>query len=651
MAVLSLDIAERGPVANGKSFGDSGPYEAIRGTLSFGVDPRRPDHQVITDIELAPTDDQGHVRFSADFMLLKPVQPKPGGSLLFDVVNRGGRTTLRAFDDANLDRAGPDFDLGNEFLLRHGFTVAFCGWQHDVPSGMSIQVPEAIERGERLRGQTFIQYQLPRPERSLLLSDAGHKALPAADLDDPSATLTVREHADAPPTTIDRSQWRFARAEDGQVVADANYVHLAGGFQPGLVYEIVYTTVGAPVIGLGFLAARDCIAFLKYGSEVDGNPSAGTIGHAMAYGQSQCGRFLRELLYLGLNADDRGQRVLDGAFIHTGSSRRGEFNLRFGQPSTNIMRSPSALFPMTYEQQTDPVRGETDGLLSRVEARGVAPKIVATNSAVEYWWSGAALAHTDTDGQRDVELPANVRVYQVAGAMHAPGTVPLSDTTAEGSRLEYPLNTLDHRSFMRATLLNLDRWVRGESEPPPSRYPRIGDGTAVRRESLAPRFESFPGVKLPKALPQRTRLDFGPEAERGVLHYPPAEGAPYAMLVSTVDEDGNEVAGVHLPDLRVPLATHTGWNRRHADIGGAGHFIPLLGAAIPFPTTEADRRASGDPRASIEERYRSRDDYLERIKQAVQDLIAEGFLLEEDIDHLLAQAAARWDAFSKGARA
>ena len=168
------------------------------------------------------------------------------------------------------------------------------------------------------------------------------------------------------------------------------------------------------------------------------------IGPALAYGQSQCGRFLRELLYLGLNADESGGRVLDGVYAHTGSSRRGEFNIRFGQPSTNIVRSPSTLFPMTYQAQTDPVTGQTDGLLRRVEAKGVAPKIIATNTAVEYWWSGASLAHTDTEGQRDVEPPANVRVYEIAGTMHLPGSVPLSDKTAEGVRLEYPLNTIDH---------------------------------------------------------------------------------------------------------------------------------------------------------------------------------------------------------------
>lgn len=647
MAVLSLDVAERGLLAGGVPFGKVGPYEQVRGTLHFAVDPRHPDHQIITDLDLAPADADGRVPFSSDFLLLKPVNPPPGGTLLCDVVNRGGRTVLRTFNDAGADRTDPEVDLANGFLMRHGLTIAFCGWQHDVPGGMAIRVPEAQDQGARLRGQAYIQYQLNRPERALHLSDAGHRPLPAADLDDPAAVLTVREHPDAPPTTIDRALWQFARLEDGRVVADPNYVSLSSGFQPGLVYEIVYTTIGAPITGLGFLAVRDCVSFLKHGTHAEGNPCAATIQYALGYGPSQCGRFLREFIYLGLNADERGRLVFDGVFSHTGSSRRGEFNIRFGQPSTNVLRSPSTLFPMAYRPQTDPLTAQTDGLLSRLEARGAVPKIIATNTGVEYWWSGASLAHTDAAGTRDVEPPPEVRIYHLAGTQHAPGTPPLSDTTPEGARVQHPLNTIDFRPFMRAALINLDRWVRGMGEPPPSRYPRIADGTAVRREGLEQRFRSLPGVRFPLALPQRHRLDFGPEAERGILRYPPKEGPSYGTLVSAVDADGNEIAGVRLPDLRVPLATHTGWTVRHPDIGGAGHFIPLLGAAHPFSATAADRVASGDPRLSIDERYSSREDYLHKVREAAQELVSEGFLLEEEVEHVVAQAGERYDAFRR----
>lgn len=650
MAVTALEINNREPVADGISFGEAGPYEAIRGVLHFGVDPYHPDHQVITDIGLAPTESDGRVHFESDFLLVKPVAPKPGGSLLYDVINRGNRTIINRFNNGEQGRAGPDLDVGDGFLLRHGFTLVFCGWQPDVPRGLALRVPEALDAsGNRLRGQAFIQYQLNRPARSLLLSDAGHKPLPAADLDEPSATLTVREHADGPARAIDRSLWQFARRDDGKAVPDPNYVCLSTGFQPGLVYEIIYTTEGAPVIGLGFLAMRDCVSFLKYGTEAEGNPSAGAIQHAFGFGSSMSGRVLREFLYLGINADEWERPVYDGLFINTGSSRRGEFNLRFGQPSTNVMRSPSTLFPMTYTCQEDPLTGRTGGLLERVEARGVAPRIIAINTGVEYWWSGASLAHTDVEGQVDVEPPPEVRIYHLAGTMHGAGSLPLSDTTGvDGARLEYPLNTMDQRPIMRAALLNLERWVREGIEPPPSQHPRIADGTAVRRESLAPKFQSF-GVQLPVALPLRRRLGFGPGAAGGVLEYPPEEGPPYGTLVSALDADGNEVAGVRPLDVRAPLATYTGWTRRHPDIGGAGHFIPLLGATHVFPHTAADRAARGDPRPSIQERYGSREMYLERVRAAARDMIAEGHLVQEDFEHVVVQAAERYDAFTEGA--
>lgn len=541
MAVLSLDITQRAPLAGGQPFGEVGPYEQIRGTLHFAIDPRDLEYQVITDLDLAAVEPDGLVHFSSDFFLAKPVSPPPGGTMVCDVINRGNRTVMRSLNEAEADRAGPQIEVGNGFLMRHGFSVAFCGRQHDVPGGIGVRVPEALDRGKRLRGQAFNQYQLDQPEQALPLAHGGHRPVPVCYLDDPTATLTVRENPDAPPTLIERSLWQFARV-DGRVVPDPNYVYLSTGFEPGAIYEITYTTEGAPVIGLGFLAVRDCVSFLKYATEAEGNPCAGTVQYALGYGASQCGRFLRELLYLGLNADERGRLVFDGVFVHTGTSRRGEFNVRFGQPGTNILRSPSTLFPMTFGTQTDPITGETDGLLSRLEARRATPKIVASNASADYWWSGASLVHTDVAGAGDVEPPPSVRVYHLASAQHPPGIFPLTDRTPEWGRAQYPFNPVDLRPYLRAMLIQLDKWVRGAGEPPPSSYPRISDRTAVRREGIEERFRSIPGVRFPLVLPQRPRLDFGPEAERGVLHYPPKEGPPYATLVSAVDDDGNEIA-------------------------------------------------------------------------------------------------------------
>jgi hypothetical protein len=619
--------------------------------MHFAVDPAHPDNQVITDIGLAERGSDGRVHFSWDFLLLKPVEPSANGTVLFDVINRGNRTLLNMFNETTPRDAVGEPNPGNGFLMRQGMSLLFGGWQVDAPAGPRLHAPEARDaQGNRLTGQAFIQYQLGKAQQSLLLSDAGHQPLPTADLEDQTATLTVREHPDAPPQTIERSRWRFARWQDGQAVTDENRVYLEGGFEPGKVYEIIYTSIGAPVIGLGFLATRDAVSYLKHGSAEEGNPLAGRIQYGLGFGQSMSGRYLREFLYLGLNRDEQGRPVFDGMFIHTGSSRRGEFNLRFGQPSTNVMRSPSALFPMTYTPQTDPVTGMRGGLLDEVEARGITPKIVATNTAVEYWWSGAALTHTNAAGTQDVEPPANVRIYHLASTQHGPGALPLSDLTVDGVRLEHPQNTVNYRPLMRTLMVALDKWVRGEADPPGSRYPQVADGTLVARENVKSSFMAIPGVDLPVILPTRRRLDFGPDVEQGIYQYPPKEGEAYPILVSAVDADGNEVAGIRHPDVQVPLATYTGWTRRHAESGAAGHFVPLQGLAKAFPRTAAEREQGGDPRGAIDERYPSREAYLAQVREASQRMADEGYLLAEDVELVVDQAGARYDAFhSNGA--
>lgn len=654
MAVTSLEIQERRPLANGSSFGESGPFESIKGIMHFAIAPDDRDARLIADIQRAERGAEGLVHCSSDFHILKPIQPQAGGKLLFDVINRGRKLVLNAFNNAP---RGPETDQANDvgdgFLLRHGFTILWCGWQHDIPNGpgqMRINLPDALDDdGKPLIGPASVQYQLNARVSSMPLCDRGHTPLPTADLEDPLAVLTIRDNPESEPTVIDRGKWRFGRLDGGAYFPDPKFLTIDGGFTPGAVYEIVYNSIGAPVIGLGFLAVRDSTAFLKYASAEEGNPCAGSISYAYAYGASQTGRYLREMLYLGLNADSQGRRVFDGVQIHTGSSRRGEFNLRFGQPSTNILRAPGNVFPFTYDSQTDPDTGDRDGLLDRVVAANCVPKIVATNSDMEYWWSGGSLAHTDVAATRDVEPPANVRHYLLSCAQHGTGSLPLVSKTEDGIPASYPLNTIDYRPLLRAALMNLDRWVREGAEPPPSQFPRLADGTAVRRDTLASAFTRIPGLGFPSYIPLRRRLDFGPDAERGIVQLPPTEGMGYATFASTVDEDSNDRAGVRPLDVRVPLATYMGWNLRHPDVGGVGQFYfgnPLIGSTIPFPRTESERSQSGDPRRSIEERYGTREGFLSQVRETAKAMINEGWLLEEDFDLAVRQASDRYDAIT-----
>lgn len=647
MTATQFEMTSRGIAGKGASFGNVGQYEFIRGVLHYAVDPKHPDSALIADMDLAPMGPDGKVHFSSDIQILKPINARTGGSLLLDIVNRGNRTAL-TFNSPPQVAVTQEPDLGNGFLMRHGYTLVFCGWQTDVPDGgIRLNAPEALDAtGQRLTGQTYQQFDVLKDTRELLLSDRAHKPLPAADLKDPSAMLIEREWPDGPARVVARDQWLFARWVNGHPVPDATHVCLPAGFQAGKVYEVIYTTLGATIIGLGFLAIRDCAGFFRYATAAQGNPCAGTTDRAYVYGVSQTGRTLREFLYLGLNLDEAGRLVFDGAMPHVGSSRLGEFNFRFGQPSSNALRNVGNIGPLTYAETRDPVTGQSDGLLRRLEAKRAVPKIIATNSGVEHWWSAASLTHIDAAGTKDVPPPPNVRVYALSGAKHGPGALPLTDVPMEGVRQQHFSNTLDYRPAQRAALYNLDRWVRQGIEPPESLVPRIADGTAVRRESLADFFRSVPGIGFPKALPVRRRLDFGPDLGRPVPRYPAEEGEPYVVLVSAVDSDGNEIAGIRLPDIRVPLGTHTGWTMRHRDIGGEGHFMPLQGAVVPFARTAEERKARGDHRPSVEERYASKEDYLTKVRQAAEDMVRGRLLLEEDVERIVVDAGRRWDAFT-----
>ena len=652
MPVTHIDIEHRGALAGGRSFGASGAYEYLAGVLHFASDPKHPDHAAICDLKLAPTNADGRVEHRAQFHLLKPVRPAPHGRVLVDSINRGNMTAVAMFNSvARRTDGNPDIDPGNGFLFRHGYSVAAIGVQWDPPESperMRAWYPEALENGQRVRGRNFVQWWPNKRTPHQLLSDAGHKPYPSADIDDPSAVLIVREHQDGEPRVIARSRWRFARAVKEGLEPSADYVYLDGGFEAGKVYELTYTALGAPIVGLGFLAYRDAASFLKHGSATEGNPLAGSVDYAYAWGQSMNGRWLREYLYWGLNRDESGRMVFDGMLPHVGSSRRGEFNIRFGQPSTNILRAPGNTYPFAFEATPEPKLDDNRGLLDRSRANGSMPKVVHVNSGMEYWWSGASLGHTTVDAAHDIEPPHDVRIYYLSGAQHGPGALPLSDRNPDGFLARQPLNTLDYRPAMRALLTALDQWVREGIEPPPSRVPRVRDGTAVSRESLQAPYTRIPGSAWLSHLPQRLRMDFGPDAEAGLVRYPPVESGTYPILVSSMDADCNDATGIRLPDVAVPLATYTGWNVRHEEMGQGGLMTsgaPLFGTTLVFPRTRAEREATGDPRKAIDERYASRDDYLARVRATAEALVRDRYLLAEDIEGIVEVADRKWAAF------
>ena len=651
MALTKLEIKTRKPFAGGETFGDVGRYERIDGLAHFAVDPNHADNRVIADIGLAPRSEGGLVEFSADFRIVKPVDNDHGnGRLLLDVVNRGKELALKNINSAPDGPPDADPHPGNGFMMRQGYSLVWCGWQHDVPDAPGLfrcNVPNAQNAdGSPVSGKIMVSFQPIANISTQFLSDREHRPYPTNHLESWDSVLTVQEHEDGEETVIPRERWAFARMVDGRRVPDAAHITMEGGFEAGKVYRVLYETSHAPVVGMGLLATRDIAAWLRYGTvDADGtaNPLAGAIGRAYAYGRSQSGRFLRQMLHLGLNRDESGQIVFDGMLPNVAGGKMGEFNVRFGQPSSLSNQSVNNLPPfLDLEPNGD------DGILAEVTQRGVAPKVIYTNTSSEYWGGHGALAHMTPDGKADVQLPDNVRSWLFCGTQHAPANLPISDTNPDtGARGTQAFNYVDYRPLMRAALYHLDRWVTHNEEPPTNGYPNLANGTVVDANELGEWFGSLPGMEFPRHHKVIRRLDFGPD--RAVpTEMPPKVGDAYPMLVSAVNADGNEVGGIRLPAIEVPLGTYAGWNVRHTDIGGVGQVLAaggtVAGCAIPFANTREERLASGDPRPSIEERYGSRDEYLERVRASAESLVESGYALAEDVDVLVAQGGEVYDA-------
>ena len=657
MAITELEITRRTNFASGESFGDVGPYELLEGTAYYAVDPSHSCNQGITDLELAPRNSAGQVEFSSDFAMLRPVNLDLGNRrILFDVVNRGRKTALTLNSVPTPTDPTAPLEAGNGYLMRRGYTVVWAGWQADVPPTpglIGLRGPEAIAPdGGPLTGKILCQFQCDQPTQVFLLADRQHLPFPAADPEEAEATLTVRDLPNSPATPLDRGQWSFIRVEDEDVEPQHSHVYMPSGFEPGRIYQLVYTTSGSRIVGLGFAAMRDAVSFLKYAPASASNPCAGAIDYAYAMGRSQSGRFLRQYIHTGINEDEEDRMALDGIMPHVAGGMRGEFNLRFGQPSKDVCYIIPEMFPFTDTPQTDPVTGAQGSLLEALEQRGTVPKIMLTNTSAEYWRGDAALIHTDLETLTDAPESPWARRYHFAGCQHGSGDFPPVEVrTSDGLRGQLPFNSVDYAPLSRAILENLDRWVSTGEEPAPSRHPSLNDGTAVESHTLLERFAQLPDVRVPAQTTRAIRLDYGPEAHLGrTTNLPADEGMEFPALVADLDESFNERGGIRLPDLSVPVATYTGWNLRDESVGNPGLFIGITGGlagwTLPLPATAAQREATGDPRASIEERYASREDYLEQVTRAATDLVEEGYLLEEDVDEVVDLAGRKYDYFA-----
>jgi len=626
MAITAISITEITDFADGHEFGAAGAYVRIKGVARGALDPTAPHNAGVVDLDKAPVNAAGLVEYATDFDMLRPKDPQRGsGILVYDVPNRGSKRIFNLLDDipandparTNDPRTKEDAGLG--FCLGRGYALVWSGWDPGAPranSGLGAEFPPALDNGRpmvrRIRDEFHFGTRGPGDGSVRRLS------YPAAATDQPAARLTVRDRESDPRTEIPRGEWEFIDNRSIRLLPPG------GNFAPIKIYELWYQATDAKVLGIGYASVRDLVAFFRHQPSDAG---LADIGHAIAFGVSQSGRFLRHFLDLGMNRDDAGRRVFDGVFSHVAGAGKVFANHAFGMPGRTATQHedrlyPENWFPFSTARTADPVSGKIAALLT-----GTAddPKIIETNSSTEYWQKGASLIHSDPGLRRDLALPDNSRAYLIAGTQHGgrPGVDPRPGPCVN------PRNWSSATPALRALFAALEDWVVRGIAPPPSRVPSIADGTAVTADKIAmPKIAGF--AVAPGANPIVPPVDWvdPPEAT------PPA---PYACFVSAVDSDGNETAGIRLPQIAVPLGTHTGWNVYRAQ---PDELADRDGSFNAFARTRAEREDAGDPRPSLAERYGSKAGYVDRVRQAAAALVAERLLLQSDADAFVKAAEA-----------
>ena len=647
MVVSKFEVTARSEFAGGHSWGKFGIYEQIDGLVIFSVDPKNCANRSIIDIGQATTDENGLVTFTSDFTILKPAHLPPS-RLLIDVVNRGRKRAVADFNMASSTlEPTSSVDPGNGFLFARGYAIASIGWQFDIYRNdalMGMDLPQLIRNEKIVTGTNVVEIRPNNPMTSSLLANRVHRPYPATSTDNSNARLLVREWEDGPDMEIPNSEWCFAKQVRGELTADNEYIYMASGFQPGKIYNVIYEAKNPVLTGASLLSVRDVGSWLKYGEK--DSPISGGVDFAYAYGISQTGRLLRSYLYFGMNLDESGRRVYDGLLPHVAGGRRGDFNHRFGQPSQQSGPGFGHLFPFTDDPHEDAFRSVKSGLLDKQGRSGGMPKIIYTNTSAEYWRGDASLAHTHPTGCCDVDFPNNVRSYLFSSTQHVPRSLPLDNSPGpDGSMGRNPFNIVDFRPLLRAALVNLEKWSEDGIEPPPSNHPRLDNGTAVTRQVALNSFPEIPDVfpPDPDRLWRIRELDLGPEEESGIGRYPVIEGREYPAFVSSLDKDGNEVSGICMPDISVPVGTHTGWNTRDPKTGAPEQIIPMMGFSEFFAKTESIREAVGDPRESLQKRYKSKREYLHKVHLAAIELIKQRYLLEEDLETVTCNCGERYD--------
>ena len=615
--VVKFEIVRvESPAFEGRSFGSVGTYDRVIARATIAVAPDDAANRIIVDLDRAPRNAQGLVEAATDVEILRPTVAANGNRRLFyEALNRGNKLGLALFNDLapavnDLAKAA---DAGNGFLMNRGYTVVWSGWQGDVAPGGGRMTfsPPVVPELSGLAREDFVFDHTDNPASAAL-------SYPAADLDPAHAKISVRQREADSRATPASLAFKF---ESPAKIS----IQRPEGFDAGAIYEFIYTAREPKVMGLGFAATRDVVSFLRNESaDAAGtaNPLMGRIDRAIGFGASQSGRYLHDYLYLGFNADEAGRIVFDGLMPHISGGKKTFTNYRFSQPGRSPyqhadMLYPGADFPFTYPVITDTLTGKSDGFLARCLAANNCPKIIKTDSEIEFYQQRASLVVTDTQGNA-LEMPGNVRLFLISNLQH----FALANAKSEMAKTcAFPTNPLNAGPPARALLVALDGWVNNNTLPPASRYPSRKDGTLALPTAEDVGFPNIPGFAYTSRIARPTLIKSD--------EMPPSKGAAYPVFVPKTDADGRDVAGLRLPTLEAPAATHTGWNLRKAGFG-EGELCDNNGAMIGFAATREERLKSGDPRLSMAERYPNPGDRAAAIARAAQQLVQDRLLLEED---------------------
>ncbi len=651
-----IQILTRHIAFGGYSFPNVGQYEVITGIATGEVDPSSRLNSIITDLSLAPRNAKGNVVYQHNFYILKPVDLSMGNhKIMYEPPNRGSKlfatfnNTPTAGNDPATTLTDPTI-LADSFLWTQGYTTVWSGWEN-YPTTLTTTTGSGSF--PVIHGPNNSTITGPGYEYIVTNAASYTLAYPAASGSQgaPDAVLTHRVHLDDQPDVVPASGWAYTDATNTAIKLTT------GNFVNNDIYELSYIAKDPTVNGLGFAAIRDFNSFLRNASRDDNNtenPLAGDVQRIYTYTLSQPARLLNDFTYLGFNEDENRHKVFDAMLQWVGAADGINMNYRLSQTKrTERARQEElyleGLYPFANVPTHDKISSSSDWRYRRCEQTHSCPLALEFYSANEYWVKAASLFSTDPSGKFDLPDHPLTRLYLLSSAQHASAGNPAS----KGSCQQF-LDPLDPAPVERALWMALDQWSTKGIQPPDSQIPQLGDGTLVPPLQSKVGFPSIPGVTYTGLKTTRYRFNYGPDFYNTLiptinppLITPPYEDNPengpiYPSFVPKTDKDGNDIAGIRLPELDVPLATYTGWALRSGVWANDG--CEGSGQYIPFQATKAARTAAGDPRPSVQERYQSYTEYKTKVIAAVDSLVRRRFLTCNDSQDMVTRLIAAGQA-------